>query len=249
MRKMKNFTDRKRYVLRIAMFCFLVCVLLAALFLGNRFAGNTGNDDLTAREVAALRERYPYFPPGLGNEVERNDFQLPYGGATYATYFLTVEAVGEWFTNRKTMAATEDGEFFGDILTYYLPVRVVEVSAVNPASETFAMERNINRISHIPEALQKEGERDEILYLAFSSFDAPAENAVASGDKLLLFASLFYEFEGKTVLSAASRVTFYLTEDEYVISMSQGAAAEFYSGRSYADVKQAFLAEIKNWGW
>jgi len=213
---------------------FLLCVLLLM-----SASCQQAEERLTDEQVEALREEYPTITV-LGSRMNLDDIFSKEAGTCLENAILQVEVVTPDEIDTGNMAVDKEETFFSNITTYYYRVKINDIIAVNHNDFTYGDKVGLN----IKEDLDLSFAYKEI-YVCFPGFGAPS---LKIGDKFVIIGEYAGERDEIPLLSTGSILAFYLTEDMYIMSMSEMPSENRYSGMTYKSFKkrcEEFAQEFK----
>lgn len=222
---------RRRRTLIISL--FIVSIVLAGM-IGYKL--NTLKE-LQDRQITAavLRERYPFAQSSIAS---RTPFSLVFPEKDtwlkLTDFVFRAEVVGDWKIHRQTTNPTGDSNNGLDTIveTYYLPVKVTEWLDVRNGKE-------------IP---------DDQVWVAYSfvDFNFSDTTLFPVGSSFVFVGGsprLRHEYYGKPVIGVDTLLTFYLTDNEIVLSFGAEPMINEFSGYSYEDFTSHIKRVAEKSGW
>lgn len=199
---------------------FLALAMLCA-------CGEVPAEDASPQHLAELREEYPYINSSLGSYSLNS---VPDGAWAKAAQILFVAEIVDDHTYTSEYAYPGTAEDPGPLMTigtYFIPIKITRVIGVNQDYK-----------------LKDEEAYASIARGAFS----PGDNFKV-GTKLVVFGFDWDEYKGKTEFSLAEFATFYLTDDGYVLSITDYPMIDAYSGRSLENFISDMDYVMEKSGW
>lgn len=215
----------KRWKKTLIVSVFIVAVFLVSM-IGFKFniQKQLQNQQKTA---AVLREQYPFAQSSIAS---RTPFSYVFPEKDtwlkLTDYVFRAEVVGDWEIRRRTINPTGDSNNGLDAIveTYYLPVKVTEWLDVRNGKEI-----PDNQI-WVAYSFVDFNYSDASLFPVGSSFVFVGESPLQSR-----------EYCGKPVIGVDTLLTFYITDNEIILSFGAEQTINEFSGYSYGD----FTAQIK----
>ena len=184
--------------------------------------------------AASLREDYPFCRDTLADRASFS-YLFPEGDwLRYSDYAFRAEVVGDWETLSRTLSPSGNpGDGLDTVVdTCLLPVKVTEWLDSRDGTE-------------LPE---------DPLWLAWTYvvFDFADMEHFPVGASFVFCgspASGMKEYRGQPVVSSATPLTFYVTEDGHILSFDWEPAVDAYSGETYEEFRDVLrrVAGISGW--
>jgi hypothetical protein len=187
------------------------------------------NERLTPEQRTEMRLQYPYIDPMVSMAGPYVEADLLTGASLtkYKNVILSVELKEDMETLSFDMAIDESGELIVQMENYYYLAEILDILAVNEIGDT-------------------EISVGDFIYLHFPLVDSLN---LTPGTRLIVFGMSDNERVGKPMFSVSSASTFYITQSDYVLSMSKLEGVNKYSGYKYEDFKQMAIDFTKSIEW
>ena len=205
---------------RICLIIFLAMLLLCA-------CSSSTDVDATEEELANLREKYPYINNNMGfsslDHVPEGEWASP------AQILFIAEVTGNYTYNSVT---TNPGtaDYQGPMIsigTYYIPIKITEVIGTN----------------------QEYKLTDTAAYMSIPEMVFSPDDNFDEGSQFVVLGFDWGEYKGKTQFSISQYTTFYLTDDNHVLSMTDYPMIDAYSGRTLNNFISDMDHVMEKSGW
>lgn len=196
--------------------------VIVFLLLSACTAGNT----LSGEALEKARERYPYCK---ASEALTATLPEEYWAKGHDV-FAVVELTGDRKATTKTMYSNQsvDSNLTTDVTTYYFPARVLEILDIRDGCSL----------------------TEEEITLSFPGLLYDPDIAFEKGQKLAVFAALDESGEsGEVLLEIGPIMSFYVTDDNSVLSLSANAQMDQFSGWKLDSLKEEMLRIAEAGGW
>lgn len=197
----------------------LVCVFLL-------FSACTSENKLSGGALEKERDRYPYCQTSNGSIATLPEEFWAKGNDV----FVVVELMEGKRETTRTMVPNPDldPDLSTDVTTYYFPARILEILDIRDGCSL----------------------TEEDIVLSFPGLMYDPDMAFDKGQRIVVFGTFEESAEaGKTQLGIGPIMSFYLTDDNYVLSLSSHAQMDQFSGMKLDAFKKEMLHITEVGGW
>ena len=205
---------------RIYLIMCLAMLLLCA-------CSSSADVDATEEELATFREEYPYINNNMSSSsldhVPEDEWASP------AQILFIAEVTGNYTYNSVT-SNPGTAEYQGPVIsmgTYYIPIKITEVIGTNQDYKL----------------------TDTAAYMSIPEMVFSPDDNFDEGSQFVVFGFDWGEYKGKTQFSISQYTTFYLTDDNHVLSMTDYPMIDAYSGRALNNFISDMDHVMEKSGW